>query len=101
MATTIRAAGASDVKFLAWVMLAASRSHVPRGAWDHHVDGPEDRVLAFLERMASQSERSFCSWDRFLVAEVDGTPAAGLAGYSTRDRITLRKQVESRAAWSR
>jgi translation initiation factor 4G len=85
MATSIRPARAADAKFVAWVMLAASRSHLPRGAWDLHVDGPEERVLAFLERMASQPERSFCSWDRFLVAEVDGTPAAGLAGYSTRD----------------
>jgi translation initiation factor 4G len=89
MATSIRPARPGDVKFLAWVMLAASRSHVPRGAWDLHVDGPEDRVLTFLERMAGQPERSFCSWDSFIVAEVDGTPAAGLAGYSTRDAATL------------
>ncbi len=66
-------------------MLAASRSHVRRGAWDLHVDRPEPDVLAFLQRMAAQPEPSFCRWDGFLVAEVDGTPAAGLCGYTTRD----------------
>lgn len=85
MATSIRAACADDAAFLAWVMLAASRSHVPRGAWDLHVDGPDARVLAFLERMAVQPEPSFCGWRRFLVAEVDGTPAAALSGYTTGD----------------
>jgi ribosomal protein S18 acetylase RimI-like enzyme len=85
MATRIRPAARRDAGFLAWVMLAASRSHVRRGAWDLHVDGPDARVLAFLERMASQADRSFCRWEGFLVAEVDGTPAAGLLGYAARD----------------
>jgi hypothetical protein len=85
MATSIRPARAADASFLAWVMLAASRSHLRRGAWDLHVDRPDADVLAFLERMAAQSEPSFCHWDGFLVAEVDGSPAAGLRGYTTRD----------------
>jgi translation initiation factor 4G len=85
MATRIRPAVASDAPFLAWVMLAASRSHVARGAWDLYVDGPDARVLALLERMASQAAPSFCRWERFLVAEVDGRPAAGLSGYAVRD----------------
>ena len=85
MTTRIRPATAADARFVAWVMLAASRSHLPRGAWDVFVDGPEDRVLAFLHRMATQVEPSFCRWERFLVAEVDGTPAAGLSGYTVRD----------------
>jgi GNAT superfamily N-acetyltransferase len=85
MATRIRAATRRDAPFLAWVMLAASRSHLPRGAWDLHVDGPEPRVLAFLERMAVQPIDSFCRWERFFVAEVDGRPAAALSGYAPRD----------------
>src|SRR4029453_1935525 len=85
MATSIRQARAGDASFLAWVMLAASRSHVRRGAWDLHVDRPERDVLAFLERMAAQSQPSFCRWEGFLVAEVDGTPAAALCGYTIRD----------------
>jgi translation initiation factor 4G len=85
MGTSIRPARAGDAPFLAWVMLAASRSHVRRGAWDLHVGRSDRDVLAFLERMVSQAEPSFCRWDGFLVAEVDGTPAAGLCGYTTRD----------------
>ena len=85
MATRIRPATAADAPFLAWVMLAASRSHVPRGAWDLHVDGPDARVLAFLERMAVQPAPSFCRWEPFLVAEVDGRPAAALSGYAARE----------------
>jgi ribosomal protein S18 acetylase RimI-like enzyme len=85
MGTSIRPARATDASFLAWVMLAASRSHVRRGAWDLHVGGSEAQVLAFLERMAAQPEPSFCRWEGFLVAEVDGTPAAALSGYTIRD----------------
>ena len=85
MATRVRAATRCDVPFLAWVMLAASRSHLPRGAWDVHVDGPEPRVLEFLERMAMQPVDSFCRWERFFVADVDGRPAAALSGYTPRD----------------
>jgi translation initiation factor 4G len=81
----VRSATASDAPFLAWVMLAASRSHLPRGAWDLYVDGPDARVLALLERMAAQDVPSFCRWQNFLVAEVDGVPAAGLSGYRTND----------------
>jgi translation initiation factor 4G len=85
MAIRIRPATVADSPFVAWVMLAASRSHLPLGAWDFFVDGPAARVLAFLERMATQAEASFCRWERFLIAEVDGTPAAGLSGYTARD----------------
>lgn len=85
MATRIRPATAADAPFVAWVMLAASRSHLARAAWDFYVDGPDARVLGFLERMATQPEPSFCRHERFLVAEVDGVPAAGLSGYTARD----------------
>ena len=85
MATVVRPATIADSAFLAWVMLAASRSHVPRGAWDLYVDGPEASVLALLQRMAVQEIPSFCRWQNFLVAEVDGVPAAGLSGYRAND----------------
>ena len=77
----IRAATADDVAFVAWVILAASRSHLPRGAWDLTIDGPDEECLAFLERLVVHEPRTFCHWSRFLIAEVDGRPAAGLSGY--------------------
>src|SRR5215470_8375374 len=78
---TTRPARATDVPFLAWVMLAASRSHLPRGAWDLMLDAPDDVCLTFLERMARAEPATFCHWRGFIVAEVDGDPAAALAGF--------------------
>ena len=77
----IRAATADDAAFVAWVILAASRSHLPRGAWDLTIDGTDEECLAFLEGLVTYEPRTFCHWSRFLVAEVDGRPAAGLSGY--------------------
>jgi translation initiation factor 4G len=85
MATRIRPATAADAEFVAWIILAASRSHLPLGAWDHYVAADEATVLRLLHRMVTQELQSFCRWERFLVAEVDGVPAAGLSGYVSSD----------------
>jgi ribosomal protein S18 acetylase RimI-like enzyme len=85
LATRIRPATAADADFVAWVILTASRSQLPIGAWDHYVDADEASVLAFLHRMVTQDVPSFCQWDGFLVAEVDGVPAAGLSGYASSE----------------
>lgn len=82
MAPLIRAARRDDVPFLAWVVLAASRSHLPRGIWDLGLDDPEPEMLAFLEAFLSSPDRHFCHYTGFLVAEVDGERAAGLSGYA-------------------
>ena len=78
---TTRPARPGDASFLAWVMLAASRSHLPRGAWDLLLDAPDDVCLSFLARMACAEPPTFCHWRAFVVAEVDGEPAAALAGF--------------------
>ena len=44
MPTAIRPARADDVPFLAWVILAASRAHVNRGAFDLTVAGPDAEI---------------------------------------------------------
>ena len=85
MVTRIRPATAADVDFVAWVILAASRSQLPLGAWDHYVASDEARVLSLIQRMVTQDVRSFCRWEGFLLAEVDGTPAAALSGYTSSD----------------
>ena len=48
----IRPAKSSDAEFLAWVMLASSRSHVERGAWDLIIGGDDSRCLDYLKRLA-------------------------------------------------
>jgi translation initiation factor 4G len=69
------------VPFVAWVMLAAARSHLPLGVWDLYIDKTEEEALRFLETLATTESRHFAHYTNFIVAEVDGTPAAGLSGY--------------------
>jgi ribosomal protein S18 acetylase RimI-like enzyme len=76
-----RRATTNDAAFLAWTMLAASRSHLPRAMWDVTLDRPEAECLAFLTELARTETRSWSHHSRFLVAEVDGRPAAALCGY--------------------
>jgi ribosomal protein S18 acetylase RimI-like enzyme len=81
MSTKIRPATVDDVAFIAWVQQEAARSHLPYGFWDLAFIGPDEWRLPMLERIARARAESFCHWSRFLVAEVDGEPAAALAGY--------------------
>jgi ribosomal protein S18 acetylase RimI-like enzyme len=77
----IRRATRSDADFLAWVMLASSRSHVSRGIWDLIVGGDDDACLHYLNRLAVAEPRSPCHYDSFLIAEVDGWPASALTAF--------------------
>jgi ribosomal protein S18 acetylase RimI-like enzyme len=67
--------------FIAWVALAASRSHLPRGFWDHFVDRDEAACLRYLETLATTQRPHLFHTSAFLVAEVDGRPAAALCAY--------------------
>lgn len=103
------------VPFVAWVMLAAARSHLPVGVWDFYTDAPEAETLRFLETLATTESRHFAHYTNFIVAEVDGTPAAGLSGYFEADlgmgrlmagmdetNATLgRSAEENEAGWQR
>jgi translation initiation factor 4G len=79
--TRIVAAREEHIPFVAWVQLAAARSHLPLGTWDFYVGGDEQECLRYLETLASTNGRHFAHYTNFLVAEVDGKPAAGLSGY--------------------
>lgn len=79
--TLIRPAVREDAGFLAWTMLAASRSHLRRGAWDLLLDTGEDEVLRLLRHLAVAEPATMCHWSGFHVAEVAGYPAAALAAY--------------------
>ena len=67
--------------FIAWVMRTAARSHLPKGIWDFMAGPDEDRVLRYLEALASTPEPHFAHHSIYIVAEVDGRPAAALSGY--------------------
>lgn len=81
----IRPADLGDIGFLAWVVLAASRSHVPRGFWDLWVDAGEDATLAFIANLLSSERPHWCHYSRFIIAECDGQPGAALSAYTVDD----------------
>jgi len=77
----IRPARREDAGFLGWVMLAASRGHLSRGVWDLIIGANEAGCLDYLKRLATAEPRSLCHYDSFLVAEVEGSPAAALCTF--------------------
>jgi len=74
-------AGQEHIPFVAWVVLASNRSHLPKGMWDLNIDGSEEDVLRYLEVLADTEQIHWGHYSLFLVAEVDGTPGAGMCGF--------------------
>lgn len=81
----VRKARSEDRDFLAWVMLAASRSQLKRGIWDLILSDGErvddHACLDYLKRLALAEPRALYHYENFLVAELDGKPAAALCGF--------------------
>jgi len=75
---TIRPACSNDAGFIARNILSAQRGPLPRGWFDIALDRPEPQCLVFMERLATAHRRSWWHVSQFLLAEVDGTPAAAL-----------------------
>ena len=75
-------AGREHIPFVAWVVMTANRSHLPKGMWDFVIgeDG-DDAVLRYLEVLAQTETLHWGHYSLFLVAEVDGAPAAGMCGF--------------------
>lgn len=81
MSIEIRPAGVDDAPFIAWVKQEAARSHLERGIWDLAFPGEDAQRLDILAKFATTEPIHFGHVSRFLILEVDGQPAAGLAGY--------------------
>ena len=75
---TIRPASPKDAGFIARNILSAQRGPLPRGWFDIALGWPEPQCLAFVERLATAQRRSWWHVSQFLIAEVDGAPAASL-----------------------
>lgn len=67
--------------FIAWVILTAFRSHMEKGFWDHLIGGTDEGLLRYLETLATTDAPHWAHLPLFIVAEVDGVPAAALSGY--------------------
>jgi len=81
MQISTRGAQASDAAFIAWVQLAAGRGHCERGFFDLAFTATGSELLDDIEALVVAPALSFHHWSRFLIAEVDGQPAAALSGY--------------------
>jgi ribosomal protein S18 acetylase RimI-like enzyme len=104
MSVHTRPARKEDADFLARVLLLAARSHLERGFWDITLGSPEDACLAYLTRLAATSTRTWAHYSSFLVAEVDGRPAAGLSGYDPADAgfaalVQAMDEVADQLSW--
>lgn len=81
MDITIREAGKLDESFLSWVMIAAARSHLTYGIWDHYVGGTEQDCLSYLKLVATTQKPHLFHYSTFLIAEINGQCAGALSGY--------------------
>jgi translation initiation factor 4G len=80
----IREAQREDAAFLAWLILTAGRAHVHRGIWDVILDRTDEEHLSFLRLLAVTRVPHLFHYSCYLLAEVNGKPAAGLGGYDPR-----------------
>lgn len=99
------------IPFIAWVQLTAARSHLPRSIFDIYIESTDEETLRFIETLATTKVWHYGSVQNFLIAEVDGTPAAGLSGYFVAEcglpkflegvaeaNVTLGRTAEQNAA---
>ena len=77
----IRAARADDADFLSWLILTAGRAHVKKGIWEVILGMPEDQCLYFLKLLSVTKIPHLFHHSCYLLADVDGSPVAGLGGY--------------------
>jgi ribosomal protein S18 acetylase RimI-like enzyme len=67
--------------FIAWVILTAFRSHLERGFWDFLRPGTDEEILRYLEALTTTKAAHWAHLSLFIIAEVNGEPAAALSGY--------------------
>ncbi len=97
--SSIRPARSDDAGFIARVVLAAQRGPMPRGWFDIALDRPEPECLAFMTRLAVARARSWYHVAHFLIAEVDGVPAAALCAMPASGTVVAaRAAIEEVAA---
>ena len=95
MAPVIRQGRADDAAFIAHTVLLSQRGPRPLGWFDVALDQAEPQVRDFLAKLAVAKPRSWYHVSRFLIAEVEGKPAAALCAMPSREtRDTMRLAIE-------
>ena len=95
---TIRHATPEDAPFLGWVCVAAPRSHLKTGWFEIVLRRDEAFCIEFAARLTIARPRSWWHYSLFLIAEVDGTPAAGLCGFGDEGVYMASSDAMSEAA---
>lgn len=78
---TIRSATENDVPFLARIMFRAAQSHLPVCPWTIIFSETESRTLSILEKICLNPALPWSYMSNFLIAELDGFPAAAMCGF--------------------
>ncbi|ANV99548.1 GNAT family N-acetyltransferase [Bradyrhizobium icense] len=95
MTPEIRQGRADDADFIARTILLAQRGPRPLGWFDFALAQAEPQVLDFIGRLAIAKPRSWYHVSQFLIAEIDGKPAAALCAMPSREtRDTMRSAIE-------
>jgi ribosomal protein S18 acetylase RimI-like enzyme len=76
--SAIRPARADDASFIARNILSSQRGPFPRGWFDIALGWDEPQCLDFVERIAIAPTQSWWHITKFIIAEVEGEPAASL-----------------------
>jgi ribosomal protein S18 acetylase RimI-like enzyme len=94
MTTLLRPAGPDDSGFIAHNILASQRGPRPRGWFDIALGWPEPQCLAFVAQVATAQTRSWLHVSHFMIAEVDGEPAAALCALpATGTGVAVRAAI--------
>jgi ribosomal protein S18 acetylase RimI-like enzyme len=88
---TIRPALPEDAGFIARNILAAQRGHLPRGWFDIALEWPEAECLAFVEQISTARTRSWWHTSQFIIAEIEGRPAAALCAMPAAGTIAAAR----------
>lgn len=92
---TIRPACSADASFIARNILASQRGPRPRGWFDIALGRDEPRCLAFVEKLATAQAVSWWHVSQFIIAEVEGEPAASLCALPAEGtRAAVRAAME-------
>jgi ribosomal protein S18 acetylase RimI-like enzyme len=86
---SIRMATRADAGFIARAILAATRSHLPKGWFDIILDRPEDQCLDVIGTLTTTETVSHWHYSRFLIAECDNRPVSGLSAFRAKDAYAV------------
>lgn len=98
MTLIIRRATPEDAPFLGWVCVAAPRGHLKSGWFETVLRRDEAFCIEFAARLTIARPRSWWHYSLFLIAEVDGKPAAGLCGFGDESVYAASSDAMAEAA---